>query len=131
MNRTQLIGRITRDPELRSTEKLLADAPVLVLDEPTAHLDPATAAELVRRRLRRRRGPLDPPHHAPSGGTRARRWDRYARVARARRRRAAAVRGPPARQDPAWRLPFGEQFSNEHAASASRGRASVGACSSR
>jgi thiol reductant ABC exporter CydC subunit len=27
---------------------LLADAPVLVLDEPTAHLDPATAAELVR-----------------------------------------------------------------------------------
>jgi ATP-binding cassette subfamily C protein CydC len=27
---------------------LLADAPVLVLDEPTAHLDPATAEELVR-----------------------------------------------------------------------------------
>ena len=27
---------------------LLADAPVLVLDEPTAHLDPATARELVR-----------------------------------------------------------------------------------
>jgi ATP-binding cassette, subfamily C, bacterial CydC len=27
---------------------LLADAPVLVLDEPTAHLDPDTAAELVR-----------------------------------------------------------------------------------
>ncbi len=27
---------------------LLADAPVLVLDEPTAHLDPATASELVR-----------------------------------------------------------------------------------
>jgi ATP-binding cassette, subfamily C, bacterial CydC len=27
---------------------LLADAPVLVLDEPTAHLDPATATELVR-----------------------------------------------------------------------------------
>ncbi|MGB0094228.1 MAG: ATP-binding cassette domain-containing protein, partial [Solirubrobacteraceae bacterium] len=26
---------------------LLADAPVLVLDEPTAHLDPATAAELI------------------------------------------------------------------------------------
>jgi ABC-type transport system involved in cytochrome bd biosynthesis fused ATPase/permease subunit len=26
---------------------LLVDAPVLVLDEPTAHLDPATAAELV------------------------------------------------------------------------------------
>ena len=27
---------------------LLAGAPVLVLDEPTAHLDPATATELVR-----------------------------------------------------------------------------------
>ena len=27
---------------------LLADAPVLVLDEPTAHLDPATAEALVR-----------------------------------------------------------------------------------
>jgi thiol reductant ABC exporter CydC subunit len=27
---------------------LLADAPVLVLDEPTAHVDPATATELVR-----------------------------------------------------------------------------------
>jgi len=27
---------------------LLADAPVLVLDEPTAHLDPGTASELVR-----------------------------------------------------------------------------------
>ena len=27
---------------------LLADAPVLVLDEPTAHLDPDTASELVR-----------------------------------------------------------------------------------
>jgi ATP-binding cassette, subfamily C, bacterial CydC len=27
---------------------LLADRPVLVLDEPTAHLDPATATELVR-----------------------------------------------------------------------------------
>ena len=27
---------------------LLADSPVLVLDEPTAHLDPGTAAELVR-----------------------------------------------------------------------------------
>ena len=27
---------------------LLADASVLVLDEPTAHLDPDTAAELVR-----------------------------------------------------------------------------------
>jgi thiol reductant ABC exporter CydC subunit len=27
---------------------LLSDAPVLVLDEPTAHLDPATATELVR-----------------------------------------------------------------------------------
>jgi ABC-type multidrug transport system fused ATPase/permease subunit len=27
---------------------LLSDAPVLVLDEPTAHLDTATAAELVR-----------------------------------------------------------------------------------
>ena len=27
---------------------LLADAPVLVLDEPTAHLDPATATELMR-----------------------------------------------------------------------------------
>jgi ABC-type multidrug transport system fused ATPase/permease subunit len=27
---------------------LLADAPVLVLDEPTAHLDPDTAAELMR-----------------------------------------------------------------------------------
>ena len=27
---------------------LLADAPVLVLDEPTAHLDPATATELIR-----------------------------------------------------------------------------------
>jgi thiol reductant ABC exporter CydC subunit len=27
---------------------LLADAPVLVLDEPTAHLDPTTASELVR-----------------------------------------------------------------------------------
>jgi len=27
---------------------LLADAPVLVLDEPTAHLDPSTASELVR-----------------------------------------------------------------------------------
>ena len=26
---------------------LLVDAPVLVLDEPTAHLDPATARELV------------------------------------------------------------------------------------
>ena len=27
---------------------LLADAPVLVLDEPTAHLDPGTASELIR-----------------------------------------------------------------------------------
>jgi ATP-binding cassette, subfamily C, bacterial CydC len=27
---------------------LLADAPVLVLDEPTAHLDPSTASELIR-----------------------------------------------------------------------------------
>jgi ATP-binding cassette, subfamily C, bacterial CydC len=27
---------------------LLADAPVLVLDEPTAHLDPDTATELMR-----------------------------------------------------------------------------------
>ena len=27
---------------------LLADAPVLVLDEPTAHLDPATAEELLQ-----------------------------------------------------------------------------------
>ena len=27
---------------------LLADAPVLVLDEPTAHLDPSTATELIR-----------------------------------------------------------------------------------
>jgi len=27
---------------------LLAGAPVLVLDEPTAHLDPATATELIR-----------------------------------------------------------------------------------
>jgi ATP-binding cassette, subfamily C, bacterial CydC len=27
---------------------LLTDAPVLVLDEPTAHLDPGTASELVR-----------------------------------------------------------------------------------
>ena len=26
---------------------LLADAPVLVLDEPTAHLDPSTANELI------------------------------------------------------------------------------------
>ena len=34
---------------------LLADAPVLVLDEPTAHLDAATAEALMRRRARGRR----------------------------------------------------------------------------
>ena len=36
---------------------LLADAPVLVLDEPTAHLDPATARGADGRRARRRRRP--------------------------------------------------------------------------
>ena len=35
---------------------LLADAPVLMLDEPTAHLDPATATELVRDVLSAARG---------------------------------------------------------------------------
>ena len=35
---------------------LLADAPVLVLDEPTAHLDPATAEEVVRESLEAARG---------------------------------------------------------------------------
>ena len=57
---------------------LLANAPVLVLDEPTAHLDTDTAASLVARRLRRGRQSLDPVDHTPAGGPRARGRGRHA-----------------------------------------------------
>ena len=62
---------------------LLSEAPVLLLDEPTAHLDPETAEALVDGRPRRRRRPLRPPDHAPPGRARPlRRGRRAARVPR-------------------------------------------------
>ncbi len=45
---------------------LLSDAPVLVLDEPTAHLDTETAEALVRDLLEAAGRPLGPADHAPS-----------------------------------------------------------------
>ena len=52
---------------------LLAGAPVLVLDEPTAHLDPADCRRARARRPRRCRRPIRAAHHAPPRGTRPRR----------------------------------------------------------
>ena len=49
---------------------LLRDAPVLLLDEPTAHLDPDTAEELVRDVFRAAARSRDPPDHAPTRGRR-------------------------------------------------------------
>ena len=47
---------------------LLSSAPVLVLDEPTAHLDPPTAERADGGRPRRRRRPDGAPDHAPARG---------------------------------------------------------------
>ena len=50
---------------------LLADAPVLVLDEPTAHLDPRDRHGAPGRRPRRARRQEPPADHAPVGRARA------------------------------------------------------------
>ena len=58
---------------------LLAGAPILLLDEPTAHLDPATATGAHRRRPRRGGRQNRATDHAPARGARAHGRDRYAR----------------------------------------------------
>ena len=52
---------------------LLANAPILLLDEPTAHLDPETAVELVTRRPSGRGRPLGFADHASARRARPRR----------------------------------------------------------
>ena len=54
----------------------LSDAPILVIDEPTAHLDPETAEALVRDVLAAADGRSSRPDHAPPGGPRPRRRGR-------------------------------------------------------
>ena len=54
---------------------LLADFPVLVLDEPAEHLDPAAADALTADLLDVTDGTLTRPHHPPPGRTRVRRRD--------------------------------------------------------
>ena len=64
---------------------LLADAPVLVLDEPTAHLDPETAEAVDSRHVRCGRRPHGAADHPPRRGSRPGRPDRPMWMMAARR----------------------------------------------
>ena len=82
---------------------LLSDAPVLVLDEPTAHLDPETAEAARARHPGGRRRPQRAADHAPAGRSRPRRRGGGAQPGQVSGRDQSAATSPP----PSWarRLP--------------------------